>query len=316
MAIVNLRSTFGPKPEVLRLLRADEHDRDDAVGVRAAAVATLARHPSVTPELRAEVLAETVVFFRGYGEGCTRSDKDWGWRVAGEALLGFGDDGQRAMEALMTEKANRRLAELAWRVLYLRQGDKFYSSTEEQDRAATTIIHCSANAHSTGVHCDVQHRNGGRRREVQYCRRAFMRRSLAVGLAGGWAAASPAGITSGDDARQPPAGPVCTDLDHRIRQEELADVIPPRIYDIHTHAFRWAFNVDPEKEKSPLAEFAEKQFPEVGCTELDHYNKGLASRRAARCHTLNHLVRKRISRCTEQHNTLSPLSPPPCCWVH
>jgi hypothetical protein len=31
------------------------------------------------------------------------------------------------------------LAELAWRVLYLRQGDKFYPVTEEQDRAAHAL---------------------------------------------------------------------------------------------------------------------------------------------------------------------------------
>lgn len=137
LAMINLRSTFGPKAEVIAALRAAEQDRDDAVGVRAlAAVATLARHPSAPPDLRSQGLAEATRFFRRYGDGCSRTDKDWGWRVAGEALLGFGDDGVKAISDLMAQKGDRRLSELAWRVSYLRQGDKCYPITEEQDRAA------------------------------------------------------------------------------------------------------------------------------------------------------------------------------------
>lgn len=123
--------------EPIRALRAAESDADDAVAVRAlAAVARLAQHPSASAELRAPTLAETADFFRRYGDGCRRSDKDWGWRVAGAALLGFGADGRQALNVLMAENANRRLADLAWRVLYLEQGDKFHPTTEAEDRAA------------------------------------------------------------------------------------------------------------------------------------------------------------------------------------
>jgi hypothetical protein len=132
-----LRSTFGPKADIRALLRAIENDRDDAVSVRApAAAASLSRHPSVGPELRSRGLAETSAFFRRYGDGCNRSDKDWGWRVAGDALLAFGDEGRHVLSALMAQTQDRRLADLAWRVLYVQQGDKFYPVTEEQDRAA------------------------------------------------------------------------------------------------------------------------------------------------------------------------------------
>jgi hypothetical protein len=36
----------------------------------------------------------------------------------------------------MKEKDDRQLADLAWRVLYLKQGDQFYPITLEEDRAA------------------------------------------------------------------------------------------------------------------------------------------------------------------------------------
>jgi HEAT repeat protein len=137
LAIVNLRSTFGPKPTVLAVFRAATHDRDDAVAVHAlAAVAMMAKQPSASTELRSQGLTEALDFFHRYGDGCTRSDKDWGWRLAGEAVLGFGEPGVQAMSGLIEDPRDRRLAELAWRVVYLRQGDSFYRITLEEDRAA------------------------------------------------------------------------------------------------------------------------------------------------------------------------------------
>jgi len=38
------------------------------------------------------------------------------------------------------------------------------------------------------------------------------------------------------------------DVDRRIWEEELAEFVPQRIYDVHTHLYRWAFNLDPKKE--------------------------------------------------------------------
>ena len=38
------------------------------------------------------------------------------------------------------------------------------------------------------------------------------------------------------------------DVDRRIWDEELAEFVPQRIYDVHTHLYRWAFNLDPNKE--------------------------------------------------------------------
>ena len=43
-----------------------------------------------------------------------------------------------------------------------------------------------------------------------------------------------------------------TDLDHRIWHEELDEFVPPRVFDVHTHIYRWAFNLDPNKERHRL----------------------------------------------------------------
>ena len=38
------------------------------------------------------------------------------------------------------------------------------------------------------------------------------------------------------------------DVDRRIWEEELVDFVPRRVFDVHTHLYRWAFNLDPRKE--------------------------------------------------------------------
>ena len=140
MAGVNLRSSFGATPRVVAVLEKAAQDHDDAVGMRAmAALALLGQHAAPGSELRQRILAESTEMFRRYGDDSTRSDKDWGWRVLGDALLGFGDEGRAILASLMSETGNRRLAENAWNVLYHPQGDKLYPMTLEQD--------CNAHAH-------------------------------------------------------------------------------------------------------------------------------------------------------------------------
>ena len=53
-----------------------------------------------------------------------------------------------------------------------------------------------------------------------------------------------------------------TDLDRRIWQEELDDFVPARVFDVHTHIYRWAFNLNPDKENGPYAGVG-RHFPEV-----------------------------------------------------
>src|SRR5690242_6783313 len=43
-----------------------------------------------------------------------------------------------------------------------------------------------------------------------------------------------------------------TDPDRRIWREELDEFVPSRVFDAHTHIYRWAFNLDPNKEQSSM----------------------------------------------------------------
>jgi hypothetical protein len=137
LAMVNLRSSFGPAANVTSLLRkvmAD--DKDHAVQARAA-VALATMHARAEPgPTRDDVLAHVVDFFRQYGDGCDRTDRQWGWRAVGNAIVLFEEEGKAKLAALMRETGNRALSDRAWRILHLRQGDQFFPVTEEQDVAA------------------------------------------------------------------------------------------------------------------------------------------------------------------------------------
>ncbi len=41
-----------------------------------------------------------------------------------------------------------------------------------------------------------------------------------------------------------------TDLDRRIWEDELDEFVPHRVFDVHTHIYRWAFNLEPNKDGS------------------------------------------------------------------
>jgi hypothetical protein len=42
-----------------------------------------------------------------------------------------------------------------------------------------------------------------------------------------------------------------TEVDRRIWDEELNEFVPPRVFDVHTHLYRWGFNLDPDKQHGP-----------------------------------------------------------------
>jgi hypothetical protein len=59
------------------------------------------------------------------------------------------------------------------------------------------------------------------------------------------------------------------DLDQRIWSEELDSFVPNRIFDAHTHIFRWEFNNDPERESGPMRKFVRPEFEDAGWDLLD-----------------------------------------------
>jgi hypothetical protein len=127
-----------PNPQVFAAVTdAMKKDKDEVVQVRAAsALASLTRSAGAPKEIANQSIKDLVAQFRLYGSGCKRTDKEWGWREVGNALRLLGNDGEAALAQVMADKQDQQLAELAWRVLYLKQEDKFCFVTEEQDRAA------------------------------------------------------------------------------------------------------------------------------------------------------------------------------------
>jgi predicted TIM-barrel fold metal-dependent hydrolase len=59
-----------------------------------------------------------------------------------------------------------------------------------------------------------------------------------------------------------------TDLDRRIWREELAEFVPPQIYDAHTHIYRWDFYQHPQKGQSAYS-FVGNDYPEASRAMLD-----------------------------------------------
>lgn len=64
-----------------------------------------------------------------------------------------------------------------------------------------------------------------------------------------------------------------TDVDRRIWQEELEAFVPTKVFDIHTHAYRWAFNLDPGKEGGPDWGFVGRDFPEADWKLLERCDR-------------------------------------------
>ncbi|MBC8355845.1 MAG: amidohydrolase family protein [Planctomycetes bacterium] len=59
------------------------------------------------------------------------------------------------------------------------------------------------------------------------------------------------------------------DLDRRIWAEELADFVPARVFDVHTHIYRFAFYTAANKEQSSYRQFVSKPFEEASWQLLD-----------------------------------------------
>lgn len=59
------------------------------------------------------------------------------------------------------------------------------------------------------------------------------------------------------------------EVDRRIWTEELEDFVPRRVFDAHTHIYRWAFNRDANKETTAFGKLVGQRFAEAGAALLD-----------------------------------------------
>ena len=60
-----------------------------------------------------------------------------------------------------------------------------------------------------------------------------------------------------------------TDLDDRIWRDELDEFVPPRVFDVHTHVYRWAFNLDPNKDGTAYRTLLGTEFVDSTWEKLD-----------------------------------------------
>lgn len=138
-----LGSVVGSPAAVRALIAATRH-ADAAIADRAATslAAMMARSDEAAGAAREEILAAASALFGQFGDGCRRADAEWGYRPAGELLLTFGPSGEDVLRAMMAQDRDRRLAELAWRVLYFREKagpNEFRFTTEAESDLAFQV---------------------------------------------------------------------------------------------------------------------------------------------------------------------------------
>jgi hypothetical protein len=63
------------------------------------------------------------------------------------------------------------------------------------------------------------------------------------------------------------------DLDRRIWDEELNAFVPKRVFDAHSHIYRWAFNTDPEKDRGGDYGFVGRDYPEAHWKDLEECDR-------------------------------------------
>lgn len=134
---------FGKNEAAHRILLNALAHSDHAIQDRAAVSLGELGSRGYAGPLRAEMLQALRMLFLEMGEKCQRSDREWGYRSVGNALLGFGSEGEAVLHALKNSGADLRIQELAWRVLSFREktvlfanGNAFNIITEETSDAA------------------------------------------------------------------------------------------------------------------------------------------------------------------------------------
>lgn len=66
-----------------------------------------------------------------------------------------------------------------------------------------------------------------------------------------------------------------TDVDRRIWREELDEFVPERVFDVHTHLYRWAFYQHPQKEQSAYHDLFGRRYPEASRALADRCDAAL-----------------------------------------
>jgi HEAT repeat protein len=116
------------------LIGALKHE-DPTVSDRAAtslAMIVTTKTPEVEA-LRSRIAARLGELYAKLGDGCTRSDAEWGYRPVGNALLKIGPEGEQILQGFMDQQQDRQLALEAWKTLWIRQDTKTFSEVTEKE---------------------------------------------------------------------------------------------------------------------------------------------------------------------------------------
>jgi len=151
-ALGNLRKS----PEAVgTLIAALKHEDPVVVNRSASSLARIAvRNEKELVEHRAKALNALIAAFRHHSDD-QRADAEWGWRVIGNAILDFGDEGSDALRKIRDQSKSPRLADLAWRVVDLPQRSNTFSEvTPEQNEAAIALRPNSAAESTTDIYVD------------------------------------------------------------------------------------------------------------------------------------------------------------------
>ncbi|MBN2455864.1 MAG: HEAT repeat domain-containing protein [Sedimentisphaerales bacterium] len=120
------------------LIKATEKENPMVSDTAARALGMIAarNEESINP-LRPKMLAALEKLFAKLGDGCKRADAEWGYRPVGNALVAMGEEGQAILKKFMNQKEDFKLAEQAWKSLYIRQRPHpFWPVTEEENAEA------------------------------------------------------------------------------------------------------------------------------------------------------------------------------------
>ena len=133
-------SAYDREPGVVEALIGALHDRHPTVRVAAAySLGCLGRTPAAPLEpWRGQVLAALKQRFGSFGASYTGPDADWAFKSTGAALRAIGPAGEEALERFLDQRVDARLADFAWRSLYLPQdeGGNYHLTTPEEAEKA------------------------------------------------------------------------------------------------------------------------------------------------------------------------------------
>ncbi|MFT6617745.1 MAG: hypothetical protein ACJASX_000631 [Limisphaerales bacterium] len=173
-ALGNIRKS----PKSTGILIETLNHRDVVVANRAAVSLgrVVSRNERELKALRPRILESLLAAFRRHTDSGL-ADAEWGWRVVGNAILEFGDEGADALREMRDHSDNPRLAELAWRVVDLTQRMKTFSEvTPEQNEAAMARRPGNLTTRSSDLRVDPatgKDSNDGRNQPVKTIARAI-----------------------------------------------------------------------------------------------------------------------------------------------